>query len=173
VPEAAGWANEQNGVVTEQVGGLRVGLAGREEAEAVKSLVVAGLTERWQTYDPTLNPDLDRLDEALAVVIAVDGERVVGSGRLDWVDTETVEVRRMATATDRRNEGIARLVLDELCGQARAAGAARVVSETEAAWTEAVALYRSYGFTETGREQGRFGIAAHFALDLKLESEAK
>jgi GNAT superfamily N-acetyltransferase len=58
------------------------------------------------------------------------------------------EIKRMYVAQAARRSGLARAILAELERTARAAGHRRMILETGSAQPEAVALYRSAGYTE-------------------------
>ena len=58
------------------------------------------------------------------------------------------ELKRMYVAPEVRGRGIGRALLMRLEGEARALGLTRLVLETGTRQTEALALYRSAGFTE-------------------------
>jgi len=81
------------------------------------------------------------------------GDRPVASGGWrvrdadpDLVDGD-VEVKRMYVVPAARGRGLARMVLAELEHTARAAGHLRVMLETGVRQPEAIALYRSCGYT--------------------------
>lgn len=81
------------------------------------------------------------------VVAAVDGE-IVGCGALQHLDTATSEVKRMWVSPGTRGLGVGRRLLAFLEDAARAGGRRRVVLDTNASLTEAIALYRSNGYRE-------------------------
>jgi GNAT superfamily N-acetyltransferase len=78
---------------------------------------------------------LARIDGAAA---GCGGWRALGGGR--------AEIKRMFTATEHRNRGVARTVLAELERTAAAAGIEELVLETGAVQPEAIALYESSGY---------------------------
>ena len=82
-----------------------------------------------------------------AFVVLVDGDRTVAGGGLRSIDGDgACEVKRMWTAPDRRRQGLASAVLDELEGAAGRLGYRRVHIETGPAQPEALALYLSRGY---------------------------
>jgi ribosomal protein S18 acetylase RimI-like enzyme len=138
------------------VRGFRAGDQG-----AARALILAGLAEHWGTLDPTLNPDLDDIAVAygagvfLVAVVEADGaERIVGTGALQPVDATTGQIVRMSVARKARRQGIGRQILDALLDAARARGMRRVVLETTATWTGAIAFYRRAGFEITHYQDG-------------------
>jgi GNAT superfamily N-acetyltransferase len=76
-----------------------------------------------------------RLDGAAA---GCGGWRNLGDGR--------AEIKRMFTAAEHRNRGVARAVLAELEHTAAAAGIKELVLETGTVQPEAIALYESSGY---------------------------
>jgi len=76
-----------------------------------------------------------RLDGAAA---GCGGWRNLGDGR--------AEIKRMFTAAEHRNRGVARAVLAELEHTAAAAGITELVLETGTVQPEAIALYESSGY---------------------------
>ena len=78
---------------------------------------------------------LARLDGAAA---GCGGWRNLGDGR--------AEIKRMFTAAEHRNRGVARAVLAELEHTAAAAGIEELVLETGTVQPEAIALYESTGY---------------------------
>jgi GNAT superfamily N-acetyltransferase len=84
-------------------------------------------------------------------VVAVDGGAPVGCGGLIRFDDRSAEVKRMYVAPEARGRGIGRLVLAELEARAARAGYERIVLETGDLQTEAIALYRSAGYTDIPR----------------------
>jgi GNAT superfamily N-acetyltransferase len=76
-----------------------------------------------------------RLDGAAA---GCGGWRNLGDGR--------AEIKRMFTAAEHRNRGVARAVLAELEHTAAAAGIEELVLETGTVQPEAIALYESSGY---------------------------
>jgi GNAT superfamily N-acetyltransferase len=83
-----------------------------------------------------------------------DGKAVVCGGWRAHDSTEPhfadgdAEVKRMYVVPTARRRGLARLILAELERTARAAGRRRMVLETGTAQPEAIALYRSAGYTD-------------------------
>jgi GNAT superfamily N-acetyltransferase len=80
------------------------------------------------------------------LLVRLDGS-AAGCGGLCRYDHTTGEVRRMYVAPEARGRGIGRALLGGLLDAARELGYARVRLETGNRQHEAVALYRSAGFT--------------------------
>ena len=84
------------------------------------------------------------------VVALVEGE-VVGCGALLWLDQDTAEIKRMWVDPRRRGVGLGRGLLEHLEGEALRAGRSRVVLDTNAVLTEAIAMYRASGYVAIER----------------------
>jgi DNA-binding MarR family transcriptional regulator/GNAT superfamily N-acetyltransferase len=78
------------------------------------------------------------------VLVASLRSEPIGCGALKFHDGEPTEIKRMWVAGSARGLGVGRRLLAELEAHAGAA----VVLETNRALTEAIALYRSAGYTE-------------------------
>jgi GNAT superfamily N-acetyltransferase len=81
-----------------------------------------------------------------AFVLARAGGEVVGCGALALLDRETAEIKRMWVAPGSRGLGVGKRLLARLEAEARRAGRSRVVLDTNATLTEAVALYEAAGY---------------------------
>jgi GNAT superfamily N-acetyltransferase len=90
------------------------------------------------------------------VPVACGGWRAHGNG--------VVEIKRMYVVSPARGQGLARAMLAELELTAKRAGHRRIVLETGQKQPEALALYRSSGFTEVPR----FGYYAEAELAVHL-----
>jgi putative acetyltransferase len=137
--------------------------------DAVRTLILSGLAEHWGTVDPTLNQDLVDMAGTYAggrILVACDGDRVVGTGTVYPRDVETAEIVRMSVAPGYRRTGLGRRLVDDLVETARAWGASRVVLETSSGWTEVVQFYERCGFTVTHTEDGDFGQDSWFEMRL-------
>ena len=140
-----------------------------ELADAARSLVLAGLGEHWGHVDPALNPDLDDLSATYAagsVLVACDGERVVGTGTIVPRGHRSAEIVRMSVAPAYRRTGLGRRLVLELVERARGWGMDRVVLETSAHWTDVVEFNRRCGFVQAHFEDGEFGRDAWFEMQL-------
>jgi putative acetyltransferase len=139
------------------------------EQEAVRSLILAGLGERWGSVDPTLNSDVDDLAATYAagrVLVASAGAVVVGTGTVTRRGDTTAEIVRMSVAPAFRRTGLGRRLVADLVATARGWGMSRVVLETSAQWTDVVEFYMRCGFTQTHFESGTFGRDAWFEMKL-------
>lgn len=139
------------------------------EQSAVRSLILEGLGEHWGSVDPTLNSDLDDLATTYAVgrvLVASDGEIVVGTGTVIRRDGTTAEIVRMSVTPAYRRSGLGGRLAADLVATARSWGMSRVVLETSAQWTDVVEFYLRCGFTQTHFESGTFGCDAWFEMQL-------
>jgi GNAT superfamily N-acetyltransferase len=92
-------------------------------------------------------PDELRLPEGLFVVATLDGEPV-GCGALKLHGERPAELKRMWVSPTVRGLGLGRRLLHELETLARAHGVHAVRLETNRNLSEAIALYRSSGYSE-------------------------
>jgi putative acetyltransferase len=88
------------------------------------------------------------LDNGGAFLVALDGERVIGSGALRKLDKDTAELKRMWLLEAYQGQGIGYRLICQLFDFARAQGYARVRLQTSLEQTRALAFYRRVGFYE-------------------------
>jgi predicted GNAT family N-acyltransferase len=98
--------------------------------------------------------ELDEDDAAALHVIALDGELVVGCGRM-VPHGESVKIGRMAVPRARRRHGIGRLVLESLMEKARARGFQRAILHAQ---LHAEGFYLQCGFDPRGEVFEEAGI---------------
>lgn len=137
--------------------------------EAVRTLILDGLRDRWGTLDPTLNPDLDEFVATYGEGVTLTawlGQHLVATGTLMPREPDIAEVLRMSTASDCRRRGIASRLLEELIAEARQRGVRRLVLVTETEWTDARALYQRHGFLLDREEDWELGRDAFYYLPL-------
>jgi GNAT superfamily N-acetyltransferase len=79
-------------------------------------------------------------------VLAISDALTVACGAIQTVDARTGEIKRMWVDGARRGEGIGAQLLRELEERVAAMGHTRVVLDTNAALTEAIAMYERYGY---------------------------
>jgi DNA-binding MarR family transcriptional regulator/GNAT superfamily N-acetyltransferase len=113
---------------------------------------IAELGERFDAgFDPALSISAAahelRPPAGLFVLARLHGEPV-GCGALKFHGRRPAELKRMWVAGSARGLGIGRRLLGELERQAAAHGVRVVRLETNKTLTEAIALYRSAGYTE-------------------------
>ena len=91
--------------------------------------------EMWQRYGEThaqFAPH-NKVDALATCVIALDGERPVGSGALRPYSADAIEVKRMYVAPAARGRGVAKQILGELLAWAAELGFPAAILETGAA----------------------------------------
>ena len=128
-----------------------------ENSNAVRQVLIDGLTERWGSYDPHLHPDIETFPQSLrdcTVLVASQLGQIVGTGTLKTVSARRAEVIRMSVAASCRRAGVGSLILDQLLDLARnkgveESGVEEVVLETTSTWASAVAFYSRHGFHKT------------------------
>jgi GNAT superfamily N-acetyltransferase len=84
-------------------------------------------------------------------VIAELGDEVVGCGGVQCLDQATAEVKRMWVSPAARGFGLGKRLLARLEHEAVALGRRRVVLDTNEVLGEAIAMYRSSGYTAIER----------------------
>jgi predicted GNAT family N-acyltransferase len=94
----------------------------------------------------SLEADRDGLDAEALHLVAIDGERLVGTCRLLFGDG-VARLGRMAVEPDARGRGIGAAVLDEAERESRAAGVDRITLHAQIA---ARSLYERGGFAQVG-----------------------
>lgn len=93
--------------------------------------------------------------------------RAVGCGAFKKLDAATAEIKRMWVSPEARGLGVARRLLAALEDEARHAGMARVVLDTNRSLVEAQALYRKAGYHETERYNANSYADFWFSKDLR------
>lgn len=86
-----------------------------------------------------------------AFLLAATGGDTVGCGALVFLDEQAAEIKRMWVSPASRGLGLGRRLLARLEDEARRAGRSRVVLDTNATLTEAVAMYEAAGYVPTDR----------------------
>ena len=84
-----------------------------------------------------------------AFVVVEDDDEILGCGAVVLLDEQTAEVKRMWVAPPARGLGVGRRLLSALEDEARRAGCATVVLDTNAVLTEAVEMYLVAGYRPT------------------------
>lgn len=147
--------------------------ARRGDEEPVQDLIFRVLTEYGLPPDRgATDADLDDLTAFYLepggefLVVETDNGAIIGSAGLLPVNETTVELRKMYLDAAWRGHGLGRMLLERLLDSARAAGYARVSLETAGVLTEAIGLYRRYGFRATGETPVTGRCDQVYALDL-------
>jgi putative acetyltransferase len=95
-------------------------------------------------------------------VVEREGSVVGGAGiaPLKGGDSDTCELQKMYLLPEARGIGLGRALLDSCVGFARENGFRRLYAETNAMLSDAVALYKEYGFDLLDNPLGKTGHAA-------------
>ena len=88
------------------------------------------------------------LDKGGHILVAVRNGEAVGVCALLRVDEGTFELAKMAVAEHARGYGVGARLGEAAIATARAAGASRLILESNTILTPAIALYRKLGFVE-------------------------
>ena len=88
------------------------------------------------------------------LLVAYDGERPVACGGVRVIGPRVAEIKRMYVAPSARGRGLGRTLLGALENAAVDLGCDRARLDTAASFTEAVALYRSAGYTDIADYNG-------------------
>lgn len=125
------------------------------DCAAVTELIFSILAEYGLKPDPGgIDSDLSDFDAHYAsrggcfdvLVDDDDDGRIIGTVALYRVDERTCELRKMYLHRAARGRGLGRRLLEHALGEARRLGFRRVTLETASVLTEAVTLYRRFGF---------------------------
>jgi GNAT superfamily N-acetyltransferase len=113
-------------------------------AQYFAEIVARGAVAR---VDPDEADDVDDYTEPRGRFLAVSrGGAVIGCGAIRSIAPEIGEVKRMWIRPDARGEGLGSRLLDALIEQSRAIGHTRLLLDTNAVLTQALALYGKHGF---------------------------
>ncbi len=135
------------------------------DQSAARTLILAGLEERWGVLDPALNPDLTDIAASYATgafLVARLAGQLVGTGALLPEGEGTGRIVRMSVARSHRRCGIGARILQALLDEARTRGYRTIVLETTETWDDAIAFYMRHGFRIVARRDGD----VHFAMAL-------
>jgi len=129
----------------------------------------AEIDERFDSgldRDNVLTTDPDEITPPAGLFLAGRlGGQPVACGVLKIVEPGVADIKRMWVSEQVRGRGVGRRLLQRLVAEARAMGLRRVQLETNRVLTEAIALYRSEGFTEVDAFNSEPHAHHWFALD--------
>ena len=129
------------------------------DQDRAESLILDGLAEHFNVIDPTLNPDLNNIEESylrqgsLFLVAELDDD-LVGTGALVAETKDTGRIVRLTVANSHRRMGIGRLITNSLIKAAYHFHFNQIVVETNDDWYDAIRLYQQCGFIEYDRHDG-------------------
>jgi len=131
---------------------LREGRKGDEGA--IQALVFGVLADYGLRPDPKrTDRDLDDIEETYFdkggafYVLENEEGKIVGTLGLCRIDKRTCELRKMYLAKAYRGRGLGKKLMEKALAEARRLGFQKMILETASVLTEAIQLYRSYGFT--------------------------
>lgn len=124
------------------------------DAPAVQALIFAILEEYGLPQDPAgVDADLFDIEThyggpgACFDVLVTSAGKIVGSVALQRLDAARCELRKMYLSPVSRGQGWGKALLAHTLDQADALGYEYVILETASVLTEAIALYKHFGFT--------------------------
>lgn len=137
---------------------------------------IAGPADREAAYDVRrrvfqdeqgvpADEEFDADDEIALHVIALDGETVVGTGRL-FFPPGHAKIGRMAVLKEYRGRGVGRMLLEALMDEAARQGATHVVLHAQ---VQALGFYERCGFVAVGQVFDEAGIP-HRRMECPLET---
>jgi len=96
--------------------------------------------------DHSFYAQFNKIDMIKYAIVAYDGEIPVGCGAIKEFSTDSMEVKRMYVLPERRGQGIASIVLQELEKWAIELNHHKCLLETGMKQPEAIALYKKNGY---------------------------
>ena len=120
-----------------------------------RTLAPPGMNDAFERYiERSLAEEIDRIEAYYTerdgcFMVAVRNGHFAGMFGLERVAPNTMELRRMYVAPDARRMGLGRFLLGNAERLAHARGARALVLSTSELQQEALALYRTSGFTQT------------------------
>ncbi|NHM32088.1 GNAT family N-acetyltransferase [Neobacillus terrae] len=138
-----------------------------EYAEEAKSLVLAGLGERFGFIDDSLNPDLYKIMDIYTrpgclFLLGMKDNVVLCTGALSSKSSNIARIERMSVKKEYRRLGLAGRMMKELEQSAVSLGYRKIVLETNRNWTSAVYFYEKHGYLLDHFEDQ----CIHFSKDL-------
>ena len=103
------------------------------------------------------------------LLLAVDGRSILGCVGLRPLGGTHCEMKRLYVRREGRDVGLGRLLVTTVLDEARTVGYRRVLLDTLPSMSEAIALYRSLGFTDAA-PYCHNPIAGALYLALELEA---
>ena len=131
---------------------LRIRFATNDDIVPVRELINGILSEYGLSPDPGgVDADLDNIETSYMArggcfEVITDREQIIGTVGLYPHDETRVEIRKMYLAPSLRRRGIGKWLLERTLQQAWEMGYEEIVLETASVLTEAIGLYRSFGF---------------------------
>ncbi|CAN5321137.1 GNAT family N-acetyltransferase [soil metagenome] len=152
---------------------LTIRTATNADIEPVRHLVFTVLAEYGLEPDPErsdsdlANIEASYLDAGGVFEVLLDRRHcIVGTVGLFPLDEVRCELRKMYFAPEIRGQGWGKALLNRMIVKAQGSGFEEMVLETAGVLTEAIALYRAYGFEEVPGEPETSRCDLRFRLGL-------
>ena len=128
----------------------------------------AATAAHWtaEQYETMFSPEA--LERVALVACDDSGEATMHGFLIGRCLSEEWEIENVVVDADRRRQGIARTLIEELTGAAGSAGALSVILEVRESNLPAVRLYENMGFKEDGRRRDYYQNPAEDALLYRL-----
>jgi predicted GNAT family N-acyltransferase len=92
--------------------------------------------------------EFDGLDNQAIHIVAMDGDNVIGTARVRFLDDCQARIERMAVSKPFRRKGIGRGIVSLVIAESKKRGARHLILHAQ---LDAVSFYRSCGFEEAGK----------------------
>ena len=105
------------------------------DQDEVRTLILQGLADHWDVFDPDFNMDLNNIRQSYAdgrTVVGRSGRVIVATGTIVPRAPGAAEIVRMSVRKGERRSGLGRLMVAELVSTARTWGASKIILETSA-----------------------------------------
>jgi N-acetylglutamate synthase-like GNAT family acetyltransferase len=127
------------------------------DQDIVKALILQGLGEHFGRIDPTLNLDLNDINQSYIkaghyFVVAETGGQIAATAALITETADTGRIVRVTVSPANRRSGIGRLLVEHLLETAVQKKLTAVLVETNHDWYDAIRLYERCGFSEYDRD---------------------
>lgn len=142
-------------MISKDIKVLRVDKGNVNEA---RDLVLKGLSEYFDLYNPDFNPDLSDILKSYSegkgtFLVGTYEDKVIGTGALIEESEGIGRVVRMSTDKQYRKCGVASKILKALEEIAREKGYSKIVLETTKTWIVARWFYISNGYVEDHEDE--------------------
>ncbi len=148
--------------------------ANNRDCDNIASLVDSILREYDLKLDPACtDADIKDIESSyfgrggMFIVLETEDGSVIGAYGLYPVDEQTCELRKMYLQKAHRGKGLGKLLLEDALSKAKQLGFERMVLETAAVLTEAIALYKSYGFVQYNPQRMSSRCDQAYLLELR------
>ena len=112
----------------------------------------------------------NKLDQIKYVIVAYTGTLAVGCGAIKQFTSDTVEIKRMFVLPEKRGQGIAQSVLQELELWAGELGFEKCILETGKRQPDAIALYKKSGYHQIANYGQYAGVEYSVCFGKKIQT---